>query len=83
MILRNADLAKHPGCVFEGVLPLKIRDEVKLDDWLFAVIIPEINRETFAGHISEELRDRVYYLTNDCRDIWEWSEKVYEFVRKI
>ena len=80
---RYDDLIKHPGRVFEGVLPLKIRDEVVLQDWLYAVIIPDIYREDFTGHISEELRKRVYFLPNDCKDIWEWSEKVYEFVRKI
>ena len=65
------------------MLPLKIRDEVVLQDWLYAAIIPEIYREAFAGHIPEELRDRVYYLPNDCKNIWEWSEKAYEFVREI
>ena len=22
-----------------------------------------------------------FYLDNDCKDIWSWSEKVYEFVK--
>ena len=63
-------------------MQIKIRDKVVLQDWLYAAIIPEVYRETITGHISEELWGRVYYLPNDCKDIWEWSEKVYEFVRK-
>jgi hypothetical protein len=29
------------------------------------------------------LKDRVFYIENDCADIWAWSEKVYEFAKII
>ena len=79
---RYNDLIHHPGAVFEGVLPLKIRDEVVLKDWVSAVIVPEIHRQQVEPAVPQELRSRVHFLQNDCRDIWEWSEKVYEYIRK-
>ena len=79
---RYDELIRHPGAVFEGVLPLKIRDEVVLEDWVSAVIVPENHRRQVEPHIPGGIRSRVHYLRNDCRDIWEWSEKVYEYVRR-
>ena len=73
---RYEDLVKHPGRVFDGVLPMKIRDEIILKDWLYALVIP-------AGiqlDVPEELKDRTVYVENDCRDIWDWSEKVYRLI---
>lgn len=75
---RYEDLVKHPGRVFDGVLPMKIRDEIILKDWLYALVIP-------AGiqlDVPEELKDRTVYVENDCRDIWDWSEKVYTIIEK-
>ena len=80
---RYNDLIRHPGAVFEGVLPLKIRDEVILNDWVSAVIVPEADKQAVEPHIPENVRSRVHFLRNDCRDIWEWSEKVYEYVRAL
>lgn len=71
----------HPGAVFDGVLPLKIRDEVVLRDWVHAIIVPEIYRETVKGHIPKDLEEKVHFLRHDRRDIWEWAEKVYEFAK--
>ena len=79
---RYDDLVRHPGAVFEGVLPLKIRDEVVLNDWVSAIIVPEIHRQQVEPAVPMELRARVQFLRNDCKDIWEWSEKVYEYVKK-
>lgn len=33
--------------------------------------------------LPENLAAKVHFLENDCKDIWEWSEKVYEFAREI
>lgn len=75
---RYEDLAKHPGCTFDGVLPMKIKDEITLKDWLYAVVIP-------AGvelDVPDYLKDRTIYVENNCRDIWDWSEKVYQTIEK-
>ena len=74
-------LQKHPEAVFEGVLPLKIKNEVKLKDYVRAIIIPEEERENIENAISDNLQDRVVFVKNDCKDIGEWSEKVYEIAR--
>lgn len=79
---RYEDLIMHPGCTFDGVLPMKIKDEIILKDWLYAMIVPEVLREVIEPDIPEELVDRVVYVENDCRDIWDWSEKVYRLIEK-
>ena len=75
---RYNELVKHPGRVFDGVLPMKIKDEIILRDWLYAMVIPEGIRL----NVPEELKDRTVYVRNDCRDIWDWSEKVYSIIEK-
>ena len=45
---RYDKLIHHPNAVFEGVLPLKIRNELVLKDWLDAVVVPEADRQTAA-----------------------------------
>lgn len=75
------EIVKHPNATFEGVLPLKIKEEVKLSDWVDTIIIPSAERAVFKGIIPNDLESRTFYLDNDCTDIWEWSEKVYEFVK--
>lgn len=70
-------LAKHPNRVFDGVLPMKVKDEIDLKDWLYALVIP-VGTEL---DVPDYLLDRTIYVENDCKDIWAWSEKVYETVR--
>lgn len=77
---RYEDLVEHPGCTFDGVLPMKIKDEIILKDWLYAMVVPEALREIIEPAIPEELADRVVYVENDCKDIWDWSEKVYRLI---
>lgn len=74
---RYDTLAKHPRATFDGVLPLKIKDELFLENWVFRIVIPENERETLTPFIPSTLQDRVLYLHNDCTDVWEWAEKVY------
>lgn len=74
---RYDELIKHPNVVFVGVLPMKVKDEIVLVDWVYAVVIPMESRQQMQAYIPEKLKDKVMYIQNDCRDIWEWSEKVY------
>ena len=80
---RYDELVKHPNRVFDGVLPFKIKDEVVLKDWVHAVLIPELYKSEFESCIPVELKEKIHYISYDCGDIWEWSEKVYEYARKI
>ena len=79
---RYDELAKHPSRVFDGVLPMKIKDEIVLKDWLCVMVVPEKLREIISPAIPEELADRVIYVANDCKDVWDWSEKVYCLIEK-
>lgn len=79
---RYDNLTKHPGCTFDGVLPMKIKDEIILKDWLYAMVVPEELRKAIEPVAPKELTDRVIYVENDCRDIWDWSEKVYRVIEK-
>ncbi len=80
---KYADIVKHPNAVFEGVLPLKIKDEVVLADWIHAIIVPQKERDAIGPYVPENLKNKIYYIENDCADIWEWSEKVYEVAKRI
>ena len=77
------EIVKHPNAVFEGVLPLKIKNEVVLADWIHAIIAPENERTRIESCVPEALKEKVHYIENDCYDIWEWSEKVYEYAKNI
>lgn len=79
---RYIDLIKHPNAVTDGFLPLKIRDELILPEWVHAIIIPMIHKSTLQSAIPADLKDRVIYVENDCKDIWDWSEKVYGIIEK-
>lgn len=75
---RYEDLVRHSGRVFDGVLPMKIKNEIILKDWLYAMVIPlgvELD-------VPDCLKDRTVYVENDCQDIWDWSEKVYRLIEK-
>ncbi|MBQ7298937.1 MAG: hypothetical protein IJW77_03750 [Clostridia bacterium] len=76
-------LAAHPDAVFEGVLPMKIRDEVILRDRVYAIIIPQAYRSEIDTYIPDDLRARIHYIENDCRDIWAWSDKVYAYIKAL
>ncbi|MBO4216956.1 MAG: hypothetical protein J5940_03330 [Clostridia bacterium] len=79
---RYDDLIRHPQAVFDGVLPMKIKNEVVLKDWVLAIVVPTIYRQTVEPHIPDCLKSKTHFLENDCGDIWKWSEKVYEYAKK-
>ena len=33
--------------------------------------------------VPEERAGRVIYVKNDCKDIWDWAEKVYGVIEKM
>ncbi|MBP3868744.1 MAG: hypothetical protein J6D38_06485 [Solobacterium sp.] len=76
-------LAHHPDATFDGVLPLKVKNRVILQDWIWAIIVPMDYKSVLEKHVPKELEPSVYYLQNDCKDIWEWSEKVYEYAKSL
>lgn len=79
-MFRYVDLERHPSRVFDGVHPLKIKDEVDLRSLVYAIVIPENLKDMLEPHVPGDLADRTFYLESDGMDIWKWSETVYEFV---
>ena len=79
---RYDEIVQHPNAVIDGFLPLKVRDELILADWVHAIIVPTLCRAKLEAVIPDNLKDRVIYVENDCRDIWDWSEKVYSIIEK-
>lgn len=80
---RYDELIKHPNATFDGVLPVKIKDEIILKDWVNRIIIPTSLKSKTEGSIPSDLKNRVTYVENDCKDIWDWSEKVYRIVERV
>lgn len=76
------EMIGHPQAVIDGILPLKIKDELALSDWVYAIIVPTIHSAALEAAIPSDLKDRVIYVENDCKDIWDWSEKVYSIIEK-
>lgn len=74
-------LRRHPAAIHDGVLPLKVKDEVRLSDWVHAIVIPEHERTELESLVPQNLRGRVLYIANDTADIWAWTQKVYAAVR--
>ena len=80
---RHDDIIRHPGYVFDGYHPAKIKDKLLLSDYLYACIIPEQYKNEFENMIHPEIADKVYYISKDALGLWDWAEKVYEFVERI
>lgn len=76
-------LVQHPQVMFDGVLPMKVKGEIVLKDWVDAIVISTELRKEIDKSIPSDLSDRVIYIENDCKDIWEWSEKVYSIIEKL
>ncbi len=68
---------------FRKRLPIKIKDEVKLADYVCMIIIPSEYKKQIIKVMSEQLSDRAFCLSHDKLDVWKWSEKVYSFVHEM
>ena len=80
---KNEDILHHKDCMHDGHHPAKIKNELSLLDYLHCCIIPAANKADFEGIVPSNLADRVFYIENDCKDVWEWSEKIYDFVSSM
>lgn len=76
------ELIKHPKATFDGVLPVKVKDEIKLSDWVHRIVIPTELKSKIEGSIPFAIKDKIIYIENDSKDIWDWSEKVYGIIEK-
>lgn len=76
-------LFSHRDFLEDGYTPGKIKNELSLFDYLEAAVVPEQNKAEWTGAIPESLSKRVHYLKHEREDIWDWSEKVYRFVKDL
>ena len=76
------DLLSHPNSICDGVLPMKVKDEIILSEWVYKIVIPEKLKTSLEEYIPSNLKNRVIYIENDCKDIWDWSEKVYRIIEE-
>lgn len=76
-------IASHKDFTDDGYTPAKIRDELVLSQYLYCCIIPEQNKTEFMNIVSPDIIDRIIYVKNDCKDILDWSEKVYSLVCEL
>ncbi len=74
------DILKHKDYANDGHHPAKIKNELDLSDYLHCCIVPKNHKTTFENIVPSNIANRVFYIENDCEDIWEWSEKVYDFI---
>lgn len=77
---RYEDIANHKDYAGDGHHPAKIKNELSLFDYLHCCIIPKFHKTALENIVPPNLADRVFYIENDCKDIWEWSDKVYGFI---
>jgi hypothetical protein len=80
---RFDDIIRHPGHVFDGYHALKVKDEIKLSDYLHACIVPEQYKVKLENLILQELVSKVYYLSQNEIGLYDWNKKVYDFVSKL
>ena len=45
--------------------------------------IPETEKNSLLPYIPKDLESKVHFIKNDCRNIWEWTEKVYHYLEKL
>ena len=73
------DIINHPGYIFDGYHPAKIKDELVLADYLHLCIVPSRYKNELEGCVRAEIADKIYYLPQDGLGIWDWAKKAYDF----
>ena len=78
--VRSDDIMRHPGYVFDGYHPAKVKDEMMLSEYLFACIVPEQYRDKLKNFILPELVSKVHYLPQRGTGLSEWNDIVYKYI---
>lgn len=80
---RYKDLKQHTKHIHDGYHPIKVKDEIVLQDYLHSCIVPEQYKPELENHILPELSPRVFYLPQLGLGISDWAENVYNFVETV
>lgn len=71
---------------WDGVLYKVLSDYPKVSDNemkdVYRIIVPSEYKEQLLTIIPENLLDRTFCLSHENLDVWQWSEKVYSFVKE-
>lgn len=81
--IRAEDIMRHPGQVFDGYHPAKVKDEILLSDYLFACIIPEQYKEKLDALVLPNLVSKVHYLSQKGMALSKWNDKVYNYIKRL
>jgi len=79
----SEDIMRHPGYVFDGYHPAKVKNEIILTDYLFACIVPEQYKEKLNNSVLPELSLKVYYLSQRGLRLSEWNKSVYKHIKNL
>ncbi|HEM9151022.1 TPA: phosphate ABC transporter ATPase [Streptococcus agalactiae] len=74
------DIINHPDSIFDGYHPAKIKNQLSLAEHLVACVIPKHYQEDYQSLVPNDLKHRVYYLDYCNETLYEWNQKVSDFL---
>ena len=82
---RTREMFEHPQATFDGLHPVKIKDALKLNSYLVAVVVPQVDED--GSHLviksPPEFADRVIQLDHrEHYGLRQWSDAVFEAARE-
>ncbi|MCL2253217.1 MAG: hypothetical protein FWC09_02120 [Lachnospiraceae bacterium] len=80
---RYEDVKKHPKHIHDGYHPIKVKDEVILSDYLYACIVPGQYKQELNNLILPELVSKVHFVPQNKNNLYNWNEKVCDFINKL
>ncbi len=81
--IRYKEIIRHKGHTFDGYHAVKVKDEVVLQDYLFACIVPEQYKSRLECCVPSELLSKVHYLQQRGLSLQQWNNKIVEYINKI
>ena len=80
---RYEDIVRHPGHMFDGYHPVKVKDEIMLTDYLYACIVPEQYKSELEGFVPQSIMSKMFFLSNNGVGLDDWNKIVYDYVRML
>ena len=80
---RYEDIIHHPGHVFDGYHPIKVKYEIVLPDYLHACVVPGQYKSKLEVVVLPEIVSKVHCLLQKGISLTDWNGKVYDFICKM
>ena len=80
---RYEDIIRHPGHVFDGYHPVKVKDEIMLSSYLHACIVPEQYKSELEIYNFHGLASKIRYLSQKGIGLTDWNDRVYDYICKL